>query len=106
MNLHVFHHFPHPGNADSQAATILAEILNNTHLIMSTLADLQKAVAAEDTVIQSAITLIQGLAAQIAALEPNQAAIDALAADVSGQASALGAAVTAGTPAPAAPPAA
>lgn len=97
------HHFPDCGNADSTTAKLLAEILHNQKLIMSTLADLQAAVTAEDTVIQSAITLIQGLAAQIAALQPNQAAIDALAADVSAQATALGTAVAAGTPATPAP---
>ncbi len=66
---------------------------------MATLKDLQDAVAAEDTVIDSAVTLIQGLAAQIAALAPTQAAIDALAADVKAKSDALAAAVAAGTPA-------
>ena len=59
---------------------------------------LQAAVAAEDTVIDSAVALIQGLAAQVAALQPNQAAIDALAADVNARATALANAVAAGTP--------
>ena len=72
--------------------------------IMATLADLQAAVTAEDTVIDSAMTLLAGLAAQIAALQPNQAAIDALAADVTAKTAALSAAVAANTPA--APPAA
>lgn len=67
---------------------------------MATLADLQAKVTAEDTVIDSAITLIQGLAAQIAALQPSQAAIDALAADVQAKSDALAAAVAANTPAP------
>ena len=49
---------------------------------MLTLQDVQAAVTASDTVIDSAVTLIQGLAAQVAALAPNQAAIDALAADI------------------------
>ena len=68
-------------------------------LIMATLADVQAAVTAEDTVIDSAITLLNGLAAQIAALAPNQAAIDALAADVTAKTATLAAAVTANTPA-------
>ena len=67
---------------------------------MATLADLQAKVTAEDTVIDSAITLIQGLAAQIAALQPSQAAIDALAADVQAKSDALAAAVAANAPAP------
>jgi len=66
---------------------------------MATLQDLQAAVAAEDTVVDSAIALLQGLAAQIAALKPNQAAIDALAADVTAKTQALADAVTANTPA-------
>lgn len=64
------------------------------------LTTLQSQVTAEDTVIDSAITLIQGLAAQVAALEPNQAAIDALAADIQGKSDALAAAVAANTPTP------
>jgi hypothetical protein len=67
--------------------------------IMATLADLQTAVTAEDTVVDSAITLLQGLAAQVAALTPNQAAIDALAADITAKTQGLAAAVAANTPA-------
>ena len=67
--------------------------------IMADLTALQAAVTNEDTVIQSVLTLIQGLAAQIAALPVQQSAIDALAADVGNQATALAAAVTANTPA-------
>jgi len=66
---------------------------------MSTLADLQAAVAAENTVIDSAIALLNGLAAQVAAVAPNQAAIDALAADIAAKTQALSEAVVAGTPA-------
>lgn len=68
--------------------------------IMATLNDVQTAVTAEDTVIDSAVALIQGLAAQIAALQPTQAAIDALANDVKAKTVALSAAVLAGTPTP------
>lgn len=71
---------------------------------MATLIDLQTAVTAEDTIIDSAVTLIQGLAAQVAALQPNQAAIDALAADIKAKSDGLAAAVAANTPAT--PPAA
>lgn len=71
--------------------------------IMSTLADVQAKVTAEDTVIDSAIALLQGLAAQVAALTPDQAAIDALAADIGSKTDALAAAVAANTPAAPAP---
>ena len=60
---------------------------------------LQAAVAAEDTVVDSAIALLQGLAAQVAALKPNQAAIDALAADITAKTQALSDAIVANTPA-------
>jgi len=66
---------------------------------MATIADLQAEVAQEDTVIDSAVTLIKGLADQVAALKPDQAAIDALAADIQAKSDALAAAVTANTPA-------
>ena len=75
-------------------------IAKKVNKIMASLADLQAEVTAEDTVIDSAIALIQGLAAQVAALAPNQAAIDALAADIQGKSDALAAAVAANTPAP------
>jgi len=61
-------------------------------------------VAANTTVEQSAITLIQGLATQIAALKNDPAAITALSASLKNSADALAAAITANTPA--APPAA
>lgn len=67
--------------------------------IMANLADVQADVTAEDTVIDSAIALLQGLAAQVAALPPNQAAIDALAADITAKTQVLANAVTANTPA-------
>lgn len=67
--------------------------------IMATLQDIQDDVTAEDTVIDSAVTLLQGLAAQVAALKPNQTAIDALAADIKAKSDGLAAAVAANTPA-------
>lgn len=85
---------------------LLLHIIHNQEIIMATLQDLQTAVTAEDTVIDSAVTMIQGLAAQVAALAPNRAAIDTLAADIKGKSDALAAAVAANTAAPAAKPAA
>ena len=77
---------------------MLKQILQNTEKIMATLADIQTAVAAESTVVASAIALLQGLAAKVAELQPNQAAIDALATDIKSQADSLAAAVVANTP--------
>ncbi len=79
--------------------TKLDHVLKMELHLMATLSDVQAAVTAEDTVIDSAIALLQGLAAQIAALAPNQAAIDALAADVTAKTTALANAVAANTPA-------
>jgi hypothetical protein len=67
--------------------------------------DLTTKVQAESTVTASAITLLNGLSAEIAALKNSTtdpatlAAIDALASSVSSQTSDLAAAVTANTPA-------
>jgi len=68
-----------------------------------TLADLQTQVAANTSLEQSAITLITGLAAQIAALAQDPAAIQALATELSASAAALSAAITANVPPPPAP---
>lgn len=76
----------------------------NQEKLMSTLADVTADVAAETTVEGSVLTLLQGLAAQVAALQPNQASIDALHASLQGNITAMQAAVAANTPA-AAPPA-
>lgn len=60
---------------------------------------LQAAVAAESTVIDSAIALITGLAAQVEAAKNDPVAIAALVADVNAKAQALADAVKANTPA-------
>jgi hypothetical protein len=55
-------------------------------------------VEAESVVIDSAITLIDGLETEIRALEPTQAAIDALANKLANDKQRLAAAVATGTP--------
>lgn len=67
--------------------------------IMATLADVKAAVDAEKTVVDSAVTLLQGLTEKIKNLEPNQQAIDDLAAEVAAETQSLADAVTANTPA-------
>lgn len=86
------------GRIEDKLDALIDQLTNFEDRTMQTFADLQAEVTAEDTVIDSAVVLINGLAAQIAALEPNQAAIDALVTDVRARATALGAAVAAGTP--------
>jgi hypothetical protein len=99
IDVHLFLH----GDQDTEIIAKLDQLLTQGTHIMATLTDLQAAVTAEDTVVDSAITLLNGLAAQIAALQPNQAAIDALAADVTAKTKTLADAVAANTPAAAAP---
>ena len=61
------------------------------------IAALQAKVASENTVIDSAITLLAGLSAQIRALPASRQAIEALADLVDEKTEALAAAVQAGT---------
>jgi hypothetical protein len=82
---------------DATDRQLLFHIISQMEKIMASLADVQAAVAAEDSVVDSAIALLQGLAAQIAALKPDQAAIDALAADVTAKTQQLADAVVANT---------
>ena len=67
--------------------------------IMAALDDLRAAVTAEDTVIDSAITLIQGIPALIAAAGVDPAKLAALQTDITNKSQALAAAVAANTPA-------
>ena len=79
---------------------ILSTQLINQGKIMSALSDLQTAVAAEDTAIASAITLLNGLKAALdaAIASGDPAALQALSADIGNQTTALAAAITANTP--------
>jgi len=81
-------------------------ILRNTNQLlkgqqeeMADLKALTAQVTANTDAEASAITLIQGLAAQIAAASGDQAAVDALAAQLKTSATALAAAIVANTPA-------
>jgi hypothetical protein len=60
-------------------------------------------VTAEDTVIDSAIALLAGLAAQVLAVAGDKAATVALSASITAKKDALAAAVVANTPPPATP---
>ena len=61
--------------------------------------DLKASVAAEDTVIASALKLIQGFSAQLSAAGTDPAALAALKADIDAQSTALASAVAQNTPA-------
>lgn len=77
-------------------------ILMSTKPLSQEITDLQAAVAAEETVEQSAITLLQNLSAQLtaalASADPT-GAVEAIVTNINTNAAALAAAVTANTPA-------
>jgi len=77
----------------------IAQILRNQEKIMADLLALTEAVEAQGEVIDSAVTLIKGLAEEIKNLEPTQEAIDALYQKVTEETTALSDAVVANTPA-------
>lgn len=103
---------------DRTLATIVAKLdavlgaqkIEQTEIIKMTqeLTDLIAQVKANTDVEASAVQVITGLAAQIVSLKDDPAAIAALGAQLKTSADALGAAITANTPAvaPPAPPAA
>ena len=79
----------------------LVDLKTQGSTTMATLADLQAAVAADAAVDTSAITLIQGLAAQIQTLitqGADPAALQALVDSINSSTAALADAVTANTP--------
>jgi hypothetical protein len=96
MRLHEQYH--NPGRPTLDLRDIAEFLLFFREEIMTQLQDLQAAVQAEDTVIQSAVTLINGIADRIAAAGTDPAALQALTDDINMQAQALAAAVTANTP--------
>ncbi|SRR6266403_869549 len=90
--------------SDPEVLRRLVEIENKVDLvlyrqetIMSALDDLQAAVTAEDTVIDSAIALINGIPTLIAAAGTDAAKLAALQTDITAKSAALAAAVTANT---------
>jgi hypothetical protein len=87
---------------DIEIREMLLRIIINQEKIMAAIDDLAAAVAAEDTVIDSAVALINGIPALIAAAGVDQAKLNALQTDITNKAATLSAAVLANTPTPAA----
>ncbi len=83
---------------DRIEALLLIELIEGK-FIMSALDDLTAQVAASTTVESSAVLLIKGIAAQIAAAGTNPTSLQALQASLKSSADALAAAVAANTPA-------
>lgn len=71
---------------------------------MAAIDDLAAAVAAEDTTIDSAVVLLNGIPALIAAAGTDPAKLAALQADITAKTAVLAAAVVTGTPTPAPTP--
>jgi uncharacterized coiled-coil protein SlyX len=100
MRIDVFHHIDSWNEVMVRLDEIKNSITNLENRVNNmgiTLTEIQDAVTAENTVIDSAIVLLQGLAEQIAALAPTQAAIDALALEVRTKTQVLADAVVANT---------
>ena len=102
---HEHHHNDNPMDGASPAVVelyhMLAHIIETQEKIMAAIDDLAAAVAAEDTVIDGAVTLLNGIPALIAAAGTDPAKLAALQADITAKTTTLAAAVLAGTPTPA-----
>jgi hypothetical protein len=79
-------------------SSLQAIVIQQGTATMSALSDLTAQVQASTTVETSAVTLIQGIAAQITAAGGNPTALAALTAQLNASAAALAAAVVANTP--------
>src|SRR6266850_1515180 len=109
MRVDIFHHHSIEARCEvMRRLDILAEqidlIIKNQETLMTAIDDLQAAVAAEDTVIDSAITLISGIPALIAAAGVDPAKLAALQTDITTKTKALADAVAANTSAATATP--
>lgn len=76
-------------------------IITNQEKIMADLSQLQSDVAAQNTVVQSVVTLLQGLKAKLDAAGTDPVALKALSDQLEANTKALSDAVTANTPTPA-----
>ena len=103
MDINLFHHFPPDAEVLARLDSIDHKqnlILKNQERQMAAIDDLQAAVAAEDTVIDSAVTLLNGIPALIAAAGVDPAKLTALQTDIQTRTASLAAAVLVGTPTP------
>jgi outer membrane murein-binding lipoprotein Lpp len=99
--LAVLHEGNSGGTTDAGNSAKLDQILTEVQKMAGELAQLQADVAAEDTVIDSAITLLGGIKAALdaAIASGDPAALTALSADIQARTQALATAVTTNTPA-------
>lgn len=94
-------HFIHTDDAHIELMLErLHQLIERIDTMSAALDSLTNAVHAEETVIDGAVTLLNGLSAEIISLKDDPAALTALAAEVNQKAQALADAVTANTPTP------
>lgn len=106
IDLHIHNDDPATEQKLDRIISMLATVIQKEGQLMAAIDDIQADVTAEDTVIDSAVTLLQGLSAALAAAGNDPAKLAALRSDIQGKTQALAAAVVANTPAAAsAPPA-
>lgn len=96
--LHHHHHFD-----EELARALLSLLVKQGEKIMADLTQLQADVAAETTVTQSAITLLQGLKQQLEAAGTDPQKLADLSASIEANTKALSDAITSNTPAATAP---
>ncbi len=102
MEIHLYHHIVNGSAVEAQLSDISAKLgllVNATRNIMATLDALTAQVAANKTVIDSAVVLINGIAARIAAAGADPVALAALVDNLKASDEALATAVAANTPA-------
>ena len=101
MDLHIYHHFVNDLHQDAQLTQIITnmgKLIQQVTNMASELDTLTAQVAANTTVIQSAITLINGIADRITAAGVDPVKLAALATSLKTDDDALAAAVLANTP--------
>ena len=101
IKVDVYHHFaeedPYAKKLDNILALLKSVQKEEQHMSQE-LDDLKAAVAENTALDQSAIDLINGLAAQILALKDDPVALAALSAEIKAKSAALAAAIQANTP--------
>ncbi len=99
IDVHLFVHQESSESATQKLDTLIAQ----GEIMSAALTKITNEVSETKGIIQSAVTLINGLAGQIRDLKDDPAALDALADSLDADSSALAAAVAANTPAEPAP---
>ena len=99
ITVNVYFHPVESDNRLGEILTLLKTIVQKENTIMADLTTLTAQVKANTDVEASAVQLIQGIAAQLAAAKTDPVAIQALSDQLKNSADALAAAVTANTPA-------